>query len=848
MKSRVLIVIGFIVLLLGLTLRAEPSFIKWDWKPVTHYQNGQLILPGTLTHELHCNDTPGEIGPPYEWLLHISDTSAPPSTQDMTSLVDGRKGTYFCALTARSMHDEPSEFSNEVSFEVTALSLGLIPLAPTFLSAEAAVVTVKPPGEPPEAGPGIFFVSNVGADSNDGTLLDPWQTITKVNGISLESNAEVRFRGGDTFNDTDLIISDSGTSGNPITISSYGTGRAIIIGAELQGDFIVVDGVDFDHEEGGTRVLRVRGDDITIQNFKLSNATADGIDIRGGATRTVIQDGEIFHLLAGTFGSGDDAHGIGIRAGSNNTVDVTVRRMSIHEVSGDSIQADPDRSSTDNWTINLTIEDANQFWTQPLAANFNAGWSAGDSPGENAIDTKSDGGATQVINLTIDDMITHGFTDIAEVSNRTPFNLKERIVATLNRLTVYNNEHCFRLRGGGGFGNADITIKNAVVYDCGNGMRVEDALDNLQVYNSTFGDGITTFLQEVTGGIDTGEDLRNNVFFDAAVPGAFSDATNVQAVSADFLDEPNDNYQLVDTATTLVGQGATIAAVTDDRDGAARIVPYEIGAYEGSVMVGEHVFYDTLVARSDLHTAVAFRSQADVDAHLSGGPDPDADYDAVEDAMRFTWPANSGNNVDQARVDITPNLSTGNVFVTWEQRCGPNWAADGLGGSINGIGTHKNFQYSDGGLQLEVRRKMKEGAVTGDDPPAGSAGSVDIRSYFGAQGGPTSSSMLTGILAPDFFLDTEVWARYFLFIEYGGNGKVSLWVTQPGDAPQAIYLQAPGDSSGDPGTLSEFWFEHNSSQTYTGGTSYVWDRNFVVLDGVADLTEAQSLVTQGSLE
>ncbi|MEM9190838.1 MAG: hypothetical protein AAGF12_16760 [Myxococcota bacterium] len=260
-------------------------------------------------------------------------------------------------------------------------------------------------------------------------------------------------------------------------------------------------------------------------------------------------------------------------------------------------------------------------------------------------------------------------------------------------------------------------------------------------------------------------------------------------------------------------------------------------------------YFERLQARPDAVVAIAFSSMDEVSAHIARRA-TDVDFDPAQGAMRFTWPSSSGSNVDQAQVSIEPPISTGNVFVTWEERWSGNWAAGGSRGSINGINTFKNFQHSDreafqsGGLQLEIRKLHRRSGLTGDTVPAGAAGFIDIRSYFGAVGGPGGSEQFQGIQA-DMLLEVETWARYFLLIEYGGTGKVSLWVTQPGVAPVAIYLQAPGDSAGDPGAFRSFWFEHNSSQRYDGPTSHVWNRNFVVLDGVRDLAEAEMLVAEG---
>ncbi|MEL7537974.1 MAG: hypothetical protein AAFZ58_01555 [Pseudomonadota bacterium] len=263
-------------------------------------------------------------------------------------------------------------------------------------------------------------------------------------------------------------------------------------------------------------------------------------------------------------------------------------------------------------------------------------------------------------------------------------------------------------------------------------------------------------------------------------------------------------------------------------------------------------YFEDLSRRSDVVVAIPFDSAAEVGRYVSGR-NQDVDFDPAIGAMRFSWPSNDGGpNVDQAQVDIQPAISSGNVFVTWEERWGPNWASSGNGGSINNINTFKNMQYSDqeafesGGLQLEVRKLNRKSGFREVPVPRGKAGYVDIRTYFGGGGGPGGSSQLNSIRA-DYLLDVEVWARYYLFIEYGGRGKISLWVSQENaEGATAVYRQSEGDSSGDPGEFRSFWFEHNSSQDYSGPTSHVWNRNFVVLDGVQNYSEAEALVELGS--
>lgn len=74
-----------------------------------------------------------------------------------------------------------------------------------------------------------YFVTAGGNDSNPGTMLLPWATITKVNSHSYLPGDTISFNGGDRFQGT-LAITSSGSSSSPITITSYGTGNATISG------------------------------------------------------------------------------------------------------------------------------------------------------------------------------------------------------------------------------------------------------------------------------------------------------------------------------------------------------------------------------------------------------------------------------------------------------------------------------------------------------------------------------------------------------------------------------------------------------------------------------------------
>jgi hypothetical protein len=75
-----------------------------------------------------------------------------------------------------------------------------------------------------------YVSSSSGTDSNNGTSASsPWKTITKVNGGSYNPGDSILFKAGDTWSGSPnfsaaLITPFAGSSGNPITYGSYGTG------------------------------------------------------------------------------------------------------------------------------------------------------------------------------------------------------------------------------------------------------------------------------------------------------------------------------------------------------------------------------------------------------------------------------------------------------------------------------------------------------------------------------------------------------------------------------------------------------------------------------------------------
>jgi hypothetical protein len=74
-----------------------------------------------------------------------------------------------------------------------------------------------------------YVSSSEGNDSNNGTSdSTPWATLDKVNRTTLVAGDNVYLKGGDTWYEM-LIVDDEGSSESPITISTYGTGKANLL-------------------------------------------------------------------------------------------------------------------------------------------------------------------------------------------------------------------------------------------------------------------------------------------------------------------------------------------------------------------------------------------------------------------------------------------------------------------------------------------------------------------------------------------------------------------------------------------------------------------------------------------
>lgn len=160
-----------------------------------------------------------------------------------------------------------------------------------------------------------YYVSPTGNDSNSGTSsTQPWRTITKVNNKGFSPGDRILFQGGKTFSGTlNFDSSDNGSLANPITVGSYGTGRAVISAGSGRGfsgynvagyriqniNFVgsgrttnTADGIQFVTDLPGNVKLEY----VDISNVEVSGFKNHGVSIGGYNSKSGFRYVQISHV------------------------------------------------------------------------------------------------------------------------------------------------------------------------------------------------------------------------------------------------------------------------------------------------------------------------------------------------------------------------------------------------------------------------------------------------------------------------------------------------------------------------------------------------------------------------
>jgi len=145
-----------------------------------------------------------------------------------------------------------------------------------------------------------YYISPSGSDSSAGTSPDSaWQTIEKVNSFTFKAGDHIFFEGGKTFKGSLRFDADeSGTKANPLSVGSYGKGRATISSGKENGlylyncgGFIVRDLIlvgagrtvagDFSGIYLFTDLVGVKPEYVRINDVEVSGYREKGICIAG---------------------------------------------------------------------------------------------------------------------------------------------------------------------------------------------------------------------------------------------------------------------------------------------------------------------------------------------------------------------------------------------------------------------------------------------------------------------------------------------------------------------------------------------------------------------------------------
>jgi MYXO-CTERM domain-containing protein len=414
-----------------------------------------------------------------------------------------------------------------------------------------------------------LYVDAAAAAGGDGTAGAPLQEVQA--GLDLAMPGDTVHVAPGMYGA--LTTVRAGTEDAPISVVADSPRTAIVEGGGTSGlayahDWHRFEGIVFDG--GYAQADLIKGDGgnhIELVGVEVRRSGSDCIDLRN-STDILIERSFIHHCVFNDGGVVKDAHGVT----GDSVFDLTIRDTEIAMMSGDSVQLSPPREP---WG-NLVIEGCT-LWAAPLD-DPDAGLPLDTPMGENAFDSKVgpelDGNGANP-RVLIRDTVAHGF--VGFIDNQAAFLLKEDVDATVERVTIYDSDLGFRLRG-----PAVVRVQNAVVHTVDHVLRYEDGITGVVLANTTIGGGIGSELFEDGGGGGwSAPVIENLLVLDVALPAEATAASSMMVGADVFLDADAHNYRLVE-GSAPVDAGAALDYVTEDRDGADRPYgdAYDIGAYE----------------------------------------------------------------------------------------------------------------------------------------------------------------------------------------------------------------------------------------------------------------------------
>ncbi|HSI34531.1 MAG: right-handed parallel beta-helix repeat-containing protein [Phycisphaerae bacterium] len=235
--------------------------------------------------------------------------------------------------------------------------------------------------------------------------------------------------------------------------------------------------------------VRIKADNVTLRRCEIRNGRRDAVEVY--AKDVLIEDCKIHHFLGGSFKDQKDAHGI-----TGQPTRLTIRNCEIGLVSGDCLQFDPGRKP---WT-DVVVENC-RLYAAPLPADA-ADFKKGESPGENAVDTKQSA-ANPRSKITLRDCVFEGFSKNGFIGNRAALNLKNHVEVIVERCVFDDNEIAVRARGPGKkknpLGGALVDLVDCAFYRSPVAIRAEDDIARLHLTRPRFDASVEKKLHTVGG-------------------------------------------------------------------------------------------------------------------------------------------------------------------------------------------------------------------------------------------------------------------------------------------------------------------------------------------------------------
>jgi hypothetical protein len=229
-----------------------------------------------------------------------------------------------------------------------------------------------------------YYVSPTGNDTAAGTSPSAaWQTLAAVNATTLQAGDTVLLQGGATFAGTLTIgAADAGTTAAPITISSFGTGRAtisagssdgidvtdtsglVISNLDVEGNSPTNDtsiGINLDNDQttGGRLSNGILINDVDVAGFGLQGIAIDAATLTNGFANVTVSNSTLhnddeagLYSYAGAYKTNPAPYGMAHANIVVNNVDAYDNAgNSIHGASGDGIElGDVEGATIENCT------------------------------------------------------------------------------------------------------------------------------------------------------------------------------------------------------------------------------------------------------------------------------------------------------------------------------------------------------------------------------------------------------------------------------------------------------------------------------------------------------------------